>query len=116
MPLTGNLLKTLNIVRDDNKPQREYDTEGLYRDYPKGVKKWQMKYKRPMTGKENRLSFGIYPEVSLKNTSKRDDARKLLKIISTKRSQKRRKAFIYLQEANTFGAYRYRVVKQTITF
>lgn len=38
-----------------------------------------MKYKRPVTGKENRLSFGIYPDVSLKEARlKRDTARKLL--------------------------------------
>ena len=81
MPLTDTFLKTLKYSRDDNKPQREYDTEGLYVEItPKGVKKWQMKYKRPITGKENRLSFGIYPEVSLKEArEKRDNARKLLK-------------------------------------
>ena len=67
MPLTDTFLKTIKYNRDDNKPQREYDTDGLYLEItPKGVKKWQMKYKRPITGKENRLSFGIYPEVSLK--------------------------------------------------
>ena len=38
-----------------------------------------MKYKRPITGKENRLSFGTYADVSLKDArKKRDAARQLL--------------------------------------
>ena len=80
MPLTDTFLKTVKYTRTDNKPQREYDTDGLYLEItPKGVKKWQMKYKRPVTGKENRLSFGIYADVSLKDArKKRDAARKLL--------------------------------------
>lgn len=80
MPLTDTFLKTVKYTRTDNKPQREYDTEGLYLEItPKGVKKWQMKYKRPITGKENSLSFGTYADVSLKDArKKRDAARKLL--------------------------------------
>jgi hypothetical protein len=83
MPLTDTFLKTVKYTRTDNKPQREYDTDGLYLEItPKGVKKWQMKYKRPITGKENRLSFGIYPEVTLKEARlKRDTARKLLNLV-----------------------------------
>ena len=107
MPLTDTFLKTLKYSRDDNKPQREYDTEGLYVEItPKGVKKWQMKYKRPMTGKENRLSFGIYPEVSLKEArQKRDDARKLLKDnIDPSEAKKEEKRLSILQAANTFEA------------
>ena len=107
MPLTDTFLKTLKYSRDDNKPQREYDTEGLYVEItPKGVKKWQMKYKRPITGKENRLSFGIYPEVSLKEArQKRDDARKLLKDnIDPSEAKKEEKRLSILQAANTFEA------------
>ena len=107
MPLTDTFLKTLKYSRDDNKPQREYDTEGLYVEItPKGVKKWQMKYKRPITGKENRLSFGIYPEVSLKEArQKRDDARKLLKDnIDPSEAKKEEKRLSVLQAANTFEA------------
>lgn len=80
MPLTDTFLKTVKYTRTDDKPQREYDTEGLYLEItPKGVKKWLMKYKRPITGKESRLSFGIYPTVTLKEArNKRDNAKKLL--------------------------------------
>ena len=107
MPLTDTFLKTIKYNRDDNKPQREYDAEGLYLEItPKGVKKWQMKYKRPITGKENRLSFGIYPEVSLKEArEKRDNARKLLKDgTDPSEAKKEEKRLSVLQAANTFEA------------
>lgn len=107
MPLTDTFLKTIKYNRDDNKPQREYDAEGLYLEItPKGVKKWQMKYKRPITGKENRLSFGIYPEVSLKEARlKRDEARKLLKKnIDPSEAKKEEKRLSVLQANNTFEA------------
>ncbi|MBL0229492.1 MAG: integrase family protein [Moraxellaceae bacterium] len=75
MPLTDTFLKTVKYTRTDNKPQREYDTDGLYLEItPKGVKKWLMKYKRPITAKENRLSFGTYADVSLKDARKKRGA------------------------------------------
>ena len=107
MPLTDTFLKTLKYSRDDNKPQREYDTDGLYLEItPKGVKKWLMKYKRPITGKENRLSFGIYPEITLKEARlKRDQARKLLKDgTDPSEAKKEEKRLSVLQAANTFEA------------
>ena len=107
MPLTDTFLKTLKYSRDDNKPQREYDTDGLYLEItPKGVKKWLMKYKRPFTGKENRLSFGIYPEITLKEARlKRDQARKLLKDgTDPSEAKKEEKRLSVLQAANTFEA------------
>ena len=79
MPLTDTFLKTVKYTRTDNKPQREYDTDGLYLEItPKGVKKWLMKYKRPITGKENSFSFGTYADVIKDARKKRDDARTLL--------------------------------------
>ena len=105
MPLTDTFIKTVKYSRTDNKPQREYDTDGLYLEItPKGVKKWLMKYKRPFTGKENRLSFGIYPEITLKEArQKRDDARKLLKgNIDPSEAKKEEKRLSLLQAANTF--------------
>ena len=107
MPLTDTFIKTVKYSRTDNKPQREYDTDGLYLEItPKGVKKWLMKYKRPITGKENRLSFGIYPEITLKEArQKRDDARKLLKgNIDPSEAKKEEKRLSLLQAANTFEA------------
>ena len=107
MPLTDTFLKTIKYSRDDSKPQREHDTEGLYLEItPKGVKKWQMKYKRPMTGKENRLSFGVYPDVTLKEARlKRDEARKLLKDgKDPSEAKKEEKRLSVLQANNTFEA------------
>ncbi len=46
---------------------------------PTGGKLWRFKYRRPDTRKENLLSLGTYPDVSLKRArEKRDEARKLL--------------------------------------
>lgn len=46
---------------------------------PNGARWWRLKYRRPGTGKENLLSLGTFPEVSLKRArEKRDDARTLL--------------------------------------
>ena len=46
---------------------------------PGGGKLWRFKYRRPDTGKENLLSLGAYPDVSLKRArEKRDEARALL--------------------------------------
>ena len=107
MPLTDTFIKTVKYSRTDNKPQREYDTDGLYLEItPKGVKKWLMKYKRPFTGKENRLSFGIYPEITLKEArQKRDEARKLLKDgTDPSEAKKEEKRLSVLQAANTFEA------------
>ncbi len=57
-----------------------YDEKGLYLEItPKGARRWRFRYRRPATGKENRLSLGIYPEVSLKAARvKCDEARALL--------------------------------------
>lgn len=46
---------------------------------PTGGKLWRFEYRRPVTGKRNLLSFGRYPEVSLRKArERRDEARKLL--------------------------------------
>jgi hypothetical protein len=46
---------------------------------PNSSKWWRLKYRRPDSGKENSLSLGTYPDVSLKRAwQKRDDARALL--------------------------------------
>ncbi len=47
------------------KPCKLSDGNGLYLEIrPNGSKYWRLKYR--FAGKEIRLSFGIYPEVSLK--------------------------------------------------
>lgn len=62
------------------KPYKLNDERGLYLLVrPNGSRWWRFKYRRPGTRKENLLSLGTYPDVSLKRArEKRDDARRLL--------------------------------------
>ncbi len=51
------------------KQYRVFDSKGLYMEiHPRGSKYWRLKYY--FEGKENRISLGVYPEISL------DEARK----------------------------------------
>lgn len=61
-----------------DKPFRMADGGGLYLEVmPNGSKYWRLKYRHG--GKENRLAFGVYPEIGLKDArNKRDAARRLL--------------------------------------
>ena len=72
MALTDSKLRTLN------RPGKHFDGGGLYLEItPAGGRYWRLKYR--FTGKEKRLAFGVYPEVSLKDArARRDDARKIL--------------------------------------
>lgn len=61
-----------------DKIYRLSDEKGLYLEInPNGSKYWRHKYR--FGGKEKRLAYGVYPEITLKQArAKRDDARKLL--------------------------------------
>jgi integrase len=65
-------------AKSRNKAYRMFDGRGLYVEIsPTGGRWWRFKYR--FGGKEKRLSFGVYPEVSLKEArEKLDDARKHL--------------------------------------
>ncbi|MDR1510150.1 MAG: integrase arm-type DNA-binding domain-containing protein [Synergistaceae bacterium] len=65
-------------AKPSDKAYRVKDDYGLYLDIrPTGKKVWRMRYW--MKGKENILTFGEYPVVSLKEARmKRDDARKMI--------------------------------------
>ena len=58
------------------KPYRISDEKGLYLEVaPSGGKWWRLKYR--ISGKEKRLSLGVYPDVSLKDArDRRDELRK----------------------------------------
>lgn len=60
------------------KTYRLFDGGGLYLEVaPSGSKWWRLKYR--FAGKENRLAFGVYPDVSLASArEKRSEARELL--------------------------------------
>lgn len=61
-----------------DKPRKLFDGGGLYLEVqPSGARWWRLKYR--FAGRENRLSLGVYPEVTLAAARKRrDEARKLL--------------------------------------
>jgi integrase len=76
MPLTDTACKN---AKPDAKPRKMADGGGMYLEVmPTGSKYWRLKYR--FDGKEKRLAFGVYPEVSLsEGRDKREQARKLLK-------------------------------------
>lgn len=75
MPLTEISIK--NSVPVD-RPTKLFDAGGLYLLVkPNGSRWWRLKYR--VAGKEQLLSLGVYPEVSLRAARlKRDETRKLL--------------------------------------
>lgn len=62
------------------KPYKLADERGMFvLVQPSGAKYWRLKYRRPDTRKENLLSLGTFPDVSLRQArERRDEARKLL--------------------------------------
>ncbi len=85
------------------KARKLSDGQGLYLEVtPTGRKYWRMKYRH--FGKEKRLAFGVYPEVSLKEArEKRDKARKLIAENKDPSYIKKRQKTEAMQEAgNTF--------------
>jgi hypothetical protein len=75
MSLTDTVIKN---AKPCQKPVRMFDGGGLYLEIaPSGGKLWRLKYR--IEGKEKRLAFGVYPDVSLAQArARRDEARKLL--------------------------------------
>jgi integrase len=61
------------------KPGKHFDGRGLYLEVTDtGSRYWRMKYRH--AGRENRLAFGVFPEVSLAEArQRRDEARALLR-------------------------------------
>ncbi|CAN7245707.1 tyrosine-type recombinase/integrase [Variovorax sp. LjRoot175] len=97
MKLTGAKLRTLKQLG------KHSDGAGLYLELtPAGGRYWRMKYR--FAGKENRLAFGVYPEVSLKEArERRDFARQALDRGDDPGAlRKAAKAKIMHEAANTF--------------
>lgn len=69
---------SIRNAKPATKPVKMYDAGGLFLLLnPNGSRWWRLKYR--FGGKEKLLSFGTYPEVTLKEArEKRDQARKLL--------------------------------------
>ncbi|WP_324740048.1 Arm DNA-binding domain-containing protein [Tsuneonella sp. CC-YZS046] len=70
--------RTIKAAKPKEKPYKLSDSKGLYFEIsPAGGKLWRLKYR--IDGREKRLSFGAYPEVSLADArEQRDEARSLL--------------------------------------
>ncbi len=104
MPLTDAAIRK---TKPRDKTFKLYDEKGLYLEItPKGAKRWRFKYRRPGTGKENRLSMGIYPEVSLKAArQRRDEARRLLDVgIDPGQARRAEQVERQIAAANSFQA------------
>lgn len=76
MPLNDT---TIRNVKPEAKQRKLYDSGGLFLLVaPNGGKWWRFKYR--FGGKEKLISFGTYPQVSLKDAREdRDNAKKLLR-------------------------------------
>jgi len=102
MPLTDTAIRNAKAL--ESKTIRLKDERGLYLEIsPRGGKWWRLRYW--MNGKENRLSLGVYPDVSLKDArDRRDEARKLIaKGVDPAQVRKEERAEA-LESAETFEA------------
>ena len=100
-PLTDIQAKN---AKPKDKPYKLADGGGLYLEVmPTGSKLWRMKF-RQANGKENRLSFGKYPEVSIAQAREQRDAARRLKAESVDPGEaKRERARLATEKsANTF--------------
>ncbi len=73
MKLTATKVRN---AKPTEKTQKLFDGEGLYLEItPKGRKYWRLKYR--FNGKEKRISFGVYPQVDLKEARLKKSEAKL---------------------------------------
>ncbi|AWV07221.1 tyrosine-type recombinase/integrase [Marilutibacter maris] len=104
MPPSDKLTDTaVRKAKPVAKTVRMFDGKGLYLELtPAGGKLWRLKYR--FDGKEKRLSFGSYPEVSLADArQRRDAARKLLAAdVDPAEHRKAAKAARAARSANSF--------------
>jgi integrase len=92
-------------AKAESKPRKIFDGGGLFLQIePNGSKYWRFKYN--FLGKEKRMAFGVYPEVSLADArGKRDRARKLLsEDIDPNEAKKEGRRKAALNAINTFEA------------
>ncbi len=102
MALTDTTIRTAKPTATQYKL---HDEKGLFAIVrPTGGKLWRLKYR--FQGKEQQLSLGTYPDVSLKDArERRDEARKLLaEGKDPSREKKREKLAAAISAGNTFKA------------
>lgn len=110
-PLTEIKIKS---IKPTEKTRRFFDGGGLYLEVTKaGSKYWRWKYR--INGKEKRLAFGVWPEVSLREArDKRDECRAKLRAGEDPGEKKEKGAkFEAIAEAwrKNMGSFRAKVVK-----
>jgi hypothetical protein len=101
MPLTNTAIRDAKTL---GKPYKLTDGKGLYVLVTPTVKYWRFRYR--FRRKENTLSFGVYPDVNLKDArQRRDDARELLAEgtdpAAVRREEKSRDAYERLAAKNS---------------
>lgn len=97
------------------KPYKMPDGRGMFLLVkPDGSKLWRWRYYRPVTGAENMLALGAFPEVSLKRArEKREDARTLLAEGIDPSEQRKAQAAATLERMeNTFAAVADELLRQ----
>lgn len=102
MRLNINQIKAL---KPRQKPYKSTDGHGLYLEvFPNGSKLWRLKYR--FLGKESRISFGRWPEVSLADARRlREDARtKIRDGINPSLERRQAKAKEQLNADTTFSS------------
>ncbi|MBL8243165.1 MAG: integrase arm-type DNA-binding domain-containing protein [Rhodanobacteraceae bacterium] len=83
----------INAAKPRDKPYKLADGQGLYLEVmPNGARYWRMKYR--FAGKERRIAFGVFPEVSLSEARRRrEEARAALRDgadpVSSRREERR---------------------------
>lgn len=100
MPLTDVVIRNAKPI---TKTFKLYDSGGLYLEVsPSGGKWWRLKYR--FNGKENRISLGVYPQVSLSSArDRRETERKLLAMgIDPSKNRKTEKSDQANRAANSF--------------
>ncbi len=100
MPLTDTAIRK---AKPGEKPIRMFDGGGLYLEIPpSGSKLWRLKYR--YAGKEKRLAFGSYPDITLAEArERRDQARKLLANgVDPSEQKKAQKSASHERAANSF--------------
>ncbi len=90
----------VNGVKPSDKIQFITDSGGLYLEVrPNGAKYWRVKYR--FSGKENRLSLGVYPKVTLAQARKKRNELKDQLATGTDPSQSRKLAKLTKHQAAT---------------
>ncbi len=115
--IAQNTIENTNMLTDlqcknakakpDGKPNRITDGDGLYLEVTaSGSKYWRRNYRRPLTGKQNTLSFGTYPDVSSATAREANTAatKQLAAGIDPAEAKKAGKRAARLAAINTFEA------------